>query len=371
MKINKIITVFCVTSVLFCCHKEEDGLQRSFYMGFTPFPYAISQEAVDYTYNKIAENADIVNHHFDNGVPWVEALTNSEFHANIMNDWSYRKSATPAGKKIYVSVAPLNLLRTGLAYYRNEQDDMPLPSPWNSYNFSHEEVKTAYLNYCKRIIDFFKPDYFNMAIEANLLYVQKPDLWSDFLAFHAFIFQSLKQAYPELPIFSSVSGAYLLKGYFDNNDYVQQRLAVLQILENSDLYALSFYPYLSNYAGNPYPSDSFEELFKITSKPIAIAETGYAAQTFAIDNGAGPVTISSDEDKQNKYIGDLLSACSKHHAVFVINFVLRDYDALWQAIGAKDDLTIAWRDTGLYDENGMERPALSTWRSYFKRKVKP
>jgi len=42
-----------------------------------------------------------------------------------------------------------------------------------------------------------------------------------------------------------------------------------------------------------------------------------------------------------------------------VNFVLRDYDALWQQIGGNEDLTIAWRDTGLYDEAGAARPALS------------
>src|SRR5688572_21091676 len=87
MKITKFIIVLIAIFGAFSCDKESAGPNRSFYMGFTPFPYAISLEAVDYTYEMIAQEADIINHHFDNGVPWVEALQNAPFHINIQNDW--------------------------------------------------------------------------------------------------------------------------------------------------------------------------------------------------------------------------------------------------------------------------------------------
>lgn len=51
---------------------EGSESTRSFHLGFTPFPYDISQEAVDYVYAAIADDADIIAHHFDDGVPWPE-----------------------------------------------------------------------------------------------------------------------------------------------------------------------------------------------------------------------------------------------------------------------------------------------------------
>ena len=104
-------------------------------------------EAVEYSYQKIGQDADIINHHFDNGVPWLEAEINSPFHPNVMNDWSYRKTKTPSNHKVYLSVAPINISRNGLANYRAAEDDMPLPAPWNTYKFSDQPVKIAYLNY--------------------------------------------------------------------------------------------------------------------------------------------------------------------------------------------------------------------------------
>jgi hypothetical protein len=338
-------------------------------MGFTPFPYEISTEGVEYVYSKLETEADIINHHFDNGVPWPEALNGEDFSQNVIDDWNFRKSKAKPSHQTYVSVTPINFSRDALAVYRGTEDNMPLPAPWDSYSFNDENVKTAYLNYCKRVIDFFQPDYFGMSIEANLLYVINPARWGDYLALHEYIYQQLKSLYPDLPIFTSVAGAPMLEGFLESNDYVQQRLAVMQLLQHSDYYAISFYPHLTAFLGNPYPENTFDELFSISPKPIIVAETGYTAQTFSIDDGGGLIAIETDPVKQQKFVTDLLAASEKFKARFVIYFTLRDYDQLWAQIGSPVDINIAWRDSGLYDEAGNPRLALNTWREYFKRKV--
>jgi hypothetical protein len=364
-------SIVLIAATLLACDKEDHEQTRSYYMGFTPVPYESSVDAATYTYRALSESADIVSHQFDNGVPWPEALAGENFSEEIMDDWNFRKNQTTASQKIYISVNPVNSLHTGLASYRNAQENLPLPSPWNSYTFGNDEVKTAYLNYCIRIIDFFNPDYFNMAMEANLLYVNKPAVWSSYIDFHQYIYRELKQRYPKLTVFCSLSGAHLLKGLIANNDHVQQRLAAMQLLEYSDLYSLSFYPCLTSLLGNPYPVNTFDDLFNISDKPLAIAETGYAAQPFSINTGAEQVTIEADADKQEKYIRDLLTACLKRRAVFVINFAVRDYDKLWEQMGSSMHAKTGWRDTGFVDEKGMPRKAYITWREFLIRKYTP
>src|SRR5688572_10737883 len=71
--VNRCLIVLFTSCVALSCSKDPDVKTRSFYMGFTPFPYEISLEAVDAVYTKLDTEADIINHHFDNGVPWVEA----------------------------------------------------------------------------------------------------------------------------------------------------------------------------------------------------------------------------------------------------------------------------------------------------------
>jgi hypothetical protein len=367
-----LLSIFLVLSgCIISCKEENTSPARSFYMGFTPFPYDISLDAVNETYANITTNGDIINHHFDNGVPWVEALSGEPFNDNILNDWNFRKERTPAGQKVYLSVAALNPDRKGLALYRGTSDNMILPAPWDTYQFNSPEVKSAYVNYCKRAIAFFEPDYFNMSIEANLLHFLSPSQWSAYVEFHEFVYVTLKGEYPELPIFCSITGAQLLDGYIDENDASLQRLAALELLEYSDLYAISFYPYMSKYLGSAYPSESFRELFRISDKPIAIAETGYPAQSFQLTVNSNSATIDSDPAKQNLYMQDLLKSCNDRKAVFVISFVVRDYDQLWEDLGSKDDITVAWRDTGLIDETGQERISFSTWRNYFDMPIRP
>jgi hypothetical protein len=364
-KSHWLIALLAIVSLT--CSKEDPQPVRPFYLGFTPFPYDISLEAVNYSYQRITADGDMITHHFDNGVPWVEALVKETYSDNILNDWAFRKTNTPAGHKVCVAVAPLSMLRNGMALYRGESNDLPLPTPWDTYTFADDEVKTAYLNYCISLIDYFEPDYFNMGVEANLLYAQAPEKWTDFVGFHSYIYSNLKALYPELTIFSSVTGAQLLPGFISSVDYSQQRLAALQIIESSDLYGVSFYPYMSDFQGNGYPDNTFDELFSLSKKPLAVAETGYIAQPFIINVNGTDVTISSDEMKQQKYISDLLAACVKHKALFVTLFVVRDYDQLWEDMGSGTDLSVAWRDTGLYDENGDARPALSVWKEYLSR----
>ncbi len=46
---------------------------------------------------------------------------------------------------------------------------------------------------------------------------------------------------------------------------------------------------------------------------------------------------------------------------FIINFVLRDYDVLWVAIGSPDDINNVWCDTVFIDENGTPRISPELW----------
>ncbi len=77
---------------------------RTYRLGFTPFPYDISQAAIDYVYTAIGNDADIIAHHFDEGIPWPEALAGSAYNQNVLDDWDQRKSKTPSGHKIYVAI---------------------------------------------------------------------------------------------------------------------------------------------------------------------------------------------------------------------------------------------------------------------------
>ena len=343
---------------------QDTEQTRNFYLGFTPFPYEISLDGVQFAYDALENDADIVAHHFDNGIPWNEALNGEPYHENIMGDWRLRQSMTSADSIVYVAVTPISLLRNSLAPYRGEADDMPLPEPWASYEFDHHDVKQAYYNHVVNTIEFFQPDYLAIGIEANLLWNENPTLWDAYFELHQDTYTALKARYPDLPIFVSVLGVAFMDGYRDEDDAPKHRDLLLDLMEYSDLYGISLYPYLTSLLTNDIPDSMWEAMFSLVDKPIAVTETGYPAQAFTVAN----IPFNGTPDKQNTFIARLLQEAEARDFEFVINFINRDYDELYNQIDG-GDLELLWRDTGLWDEDGNPRLALTTWRDWLSKPV--
>ncbi|GBD92065.1 hypothetical protein BMS3Abin04_02798 [bacterium BMS3Abin04] len=341
---------------------------RSYYLGFSPFPYDITAEAVEYSYKKISSDADIIAHHFDDGIPWKEALEDKDFHQNIMADWQYRKTHTPVGHKVYLAITPINITRNGLAPYKGEKENMPLPTPWNTYSFNNHDVKTAYLNYAKRIINYFNPDYVTIGVEVNLLADSDSSMvkWKEYLELHKFVYTQLKKLYSTLPIMVSFTGMDLIDGYTDVNHSSQTKV-LNEIINYTDYFGLSMHTFLSKFLADTIDSAIFKNIFSLSNKPIAICETSYPAEKFSILNNS--VVFKGSEEKQKKYFELLFSASETYHVEFIINFVIRDYDALWEAIGSPDNIEKVWRDTGFYNEKGTSRKVRDFWLQNLQLKV--
>ncbi len=141
---------------------------RSFFMAFTPWPYAGTVDAVNDTYNKIQKHGDIINHHIDGGVPWPEAFANqAAYHDSVEGDLSQRLLNTRVGMPVILSVCPLNTARNAPADYWADGTNLPRPLPWNTYDFGDPELVSAYVNYLRNLIVRFNPDYCNYGIEAT------------------------------------------------------------------------------------------------------------------------------------------------------------------------------------------------------------
>lgn len=365
MRFNRIGIFLLLVIGVGTVRAQDQDATRAFYMGFTPLPYEISLDAILYTYDRIAEDADLIVHHFDNGVPWPEALDQRPYSKNIMDDWMLRRSLTPEGHRVVAAITPISITRDRMAPYRGERDEMPLPVPFDSYSFDHPDVIRAFIYYSQTVIDTFEPDYFLMGIEVNLLMKLRPDLWDAYMILHRETYTTLKARYPQLPIMVSLTGSDLLEGYTEA-DHADQMRALAEIDDYTDMLAFSIYPYLTAYATDSIPTDMFQQLAALSDKPLAVSETGYPAQSFRVGMGLN-FLLEGTPELQSEWISLLLESAEQYDFEFVTHFVLRDYDSLWEAIGAEDDMTILWRDTGLYDEAGQARPSLDIWRQWLER----
>ncbi len=340
-----------------------DSGSRTYSLGITPFPHDVTVEAVDAAYAVMAEHADLLAFHSTEGVPWTEAAAATGFPGygpNLQDKWRRHRAAITAnpGHEVYLGLTPLNDARSGLADYWAEAEHLPPPDGFAAERLDSAPVVDAYINYVLSAVEWYEPDYLAIGLEVNLLAKNDPARWPQLVELLNATYRAVKDRHPHLPVFSTVAAVDLLEGWTDG-DHLAQRAALEEVLAASDYLALSFHPFASNHLTGPLPDDAFDTLAQLAGgRPMAVAETGYPAQTTSFRSF--DFTLEGTPGKQREWIDTVLNAAEQHRMRFVVNFIGRDYDALWRAIGSTDEAA-PWRDTGLLDEQGRARPALDRW----------
>ena len=326
---------------------------RPFRMGFTAFPHDITLEAVAETRRFVQANADLIAHHIE-GVPWTEALREEPFSKELQSEHESKRSMKPPGAKVYLAVSPgrgdLKLPDKGAA---------PLAPELKGKTYDDPLVKKAYLAYCRRSIDFFRPDYLAIGIETNEILNAGADQWRAYVELHRYVYRELKKEHPNLPVFAS----FTLHAMFKNPGRMLE--AWTELMTENDLVAVSYYPFL---LGQP-PEKALQwltEKFDRFGKPYAFVETNEAGDRLVLPQSK--IVIDGSPQRQEAYLRTLLALAEQRRFEFVVLFIHRDYDALWDKIkGTAPELFMAWRDCGLLDEQGRARPAYAVWREYFER----
>jgi hypothetical protein len=343
------------------CKKGETTItQRSFYMGVTPWPADFTVPEVDTAYSFINTHCDMVSHHFDEGIPYEEAIKNTGVPIALKEDIDYRLLKTASSKKIFLSVSALNLTRKEKSdYYSKSIVTDSIKNYWKHLDFDNPKIITAYLNYISWLIDACKPIYINFGVESNNP-LWDPVAFTHYTNFISQVYAQLKTKYPSIPLMVS----------FIVDENTASLTNAQKLLPYTDFIALSAYPYVtvsSSATGNTnpdlFPANYFEKFIQLdVSKPLAFAETSYLAEPLSIPSYN--LQKEGTEEWQDRYLKKILELCQSHNAKFLIWFCSKDYDAAvvrMKQLGLYQDLFSFWVDTGLKDENGRERKAMRRW----------
>ncbi|MBI3140210.1 MAG: hypothetical protein HYZ15_16665 [Sphingobacteriales bacterium] len=313
----KKLSVLFVLLVFFAgCRKKTAADTRSFYMGVTPWPADFTDAELGNAYTFISGNCDMVSHHFDDGVPWEEAWQQQAMPVQLQQELNTRITKTAPGKKILLSVAPLNLTRKEKAEYYTRADvgiTDSIKQYWHSLAFNDPKVITAYVRYVSWLIDRLHPDFVNYGVESTV------DTWDThsfdlYKLFLAAVYTQLKSRYPALPFFVS---------FMVYEDPLALSLAS-QLLPYTDYITLSAYPYTSvssSASGNTdpalFPADYFTRFPDLApAKPFAIAETGYIAEDLDIPSFS--LHRQGTAAWQKAYLEKICTLANERKARFII-----------------------------------------------------
>jgi hypothetical protein len=358
------MTRLCLLVVLFIAALAPAAETRPFRLGFTTWPSAPTVEAVTGTYTFIAANGDLLAEHIEEGVPWQAAADGKPFPKEFAQKMQGRAKNRPKGMKLLLSITPLDMGRQGFAELVDDKGKRPVPKEWADKKFNDPAVKAAYLAYVRWMIDTFRPDYLLTGIETNELLNNRPAAWDAYRELSAHVRAEIKKQHPDMVVAESVTLHKLLeKG---NKKLAEYQKAIREFIAGHDFCPVSFYPF---FLGQHKPAE-FDEAFKFlttfTDKRIAIAETGHPAEDLAVKrwNLNFPATAAEQDD----YVTTLLKRAQADRYLFVTWYASKDFDDLWATFPESvKDLGRLWRDTGLVDEKGKERPGLATWKKELGR----
>jgi hypothetical protein len=410
---------------------------RSFRMGFSQTAYDLAEtiqereEVLSWMIPNLTANSDITSIQIDMGVPWVEALADDlssptpPYHPFVLQEFeALENSVRPGGPRV-VAISPIGVPRSQISAYLGEGPGFNFvsggfsgpefvrtpdgqvrisrlrypPPPWDSYPLNATEVKNAYLKYCIRILDYFKPDYLLTCLESSAALVEDPQRYAELVDLMKFIYENLKShpQYRDIPQVISISTTSFMKDEYGiaykldeqmSDVFDRQIEGLRQILPYMDVIGLSNYPHFGKYNAYTISASMYDSLFESIAlaggaeKPIAISENGYGAETFYILNQPFLCT----PQKQDDYLKNLLYSLEKtdHKVEYIVNWAIRDNDYLWQrehtaALQSGDPTALLFsqfnqyfRDIGLFDGNGNdERPALARWRSTLGKPLVP
>ena len=339
--------------------------ERPFRMGFTRWPADLTLEGIRIAEGFAHAHGDLVSVMMIGGIPWTEALEGRPFSRDVRQAFAYRP---PNGQAVFLSICPLDMERKRLAPYWGEKDNLPLPPGWAGRTFDHPEVMKAYVAFVLRAVEAMDPAVLAVGVENNVLLTQDPKAWPALKTLHRATYAAVKKAHPTLPVcFTTEVNHY--RGHTKEAKRSLQEAEVADLMRDSDLFALSVYPFMSLDTPRPTPDD-FLDFAPRLGKPVAIAESGMTSRDVRLDTWK--VTLRGSEDEQRRWVDLLLRTAARDRYRFVVQFATTDFPGLVARLPASTaDLARIWSYTGMQTETGVARPALAVWDRWFAAKLVP
>jgi hypothetical protein len=265
---------------------------RNFRLAMVPFPAEASTPSFTEAIDFVGEHADVVVHHFDDGVPWETSVLGQDPPLEVRDEFAYRRyRAAQLGMPVHVTITWLNTTRDSIAAGRG--GSARPPSIASDATFANPEVRRALKFWSAWVATYFEPEAFSPGIEINLYERSQPSDWPNLLSLYHEVADTLRLLNTRLKIFPT----WQLDDLHERNRFN----LLFPVAPQLDVVALSLYPGGYPLAGPKYtpatlPADYFARVRSSigSSQPIWVAETGYGDSALAALGTPGSPQLQRD-----------------------------------------------------------------------------
>ncbi len=273
--------------------------------------------------------------------------------APIVHDW-WLKRARAAGLKTCISFEAFDGDRSGLR----------VPKDWTGAKpgLANTAWQAAYRKLVLDTAKRYKPDYFNIAVEANMHYRYHPEDWETFRVFFASLRREIKELSPGTKVFCSYQFE-ILRGRFTGENSAPQWELLGEKAVEQDVLALSSYPLFRDgaYAVGELADDYFQSLSKYTTDlPLFFSELGWYS--------AGDVRPQSSPASQAAFIAripELLHGLDVEAVCWISLCDLRRIPALKPL----EESFPEFFSLGLLDSELEPKPGWAAWQALWGREA--
>jgi hypothetical protein len=328
--------------------------------GFFPSPPEISIESVFQLYEDISQHGDfvLIQHNTD----WESFIQGVDGESQSRTDLINQVKLASQNNLEYIFVIDaLNGL--------NRKEFIGLPTGWEA-NFANPNIRAAYKNYALWVAQTFHPRYLGLASEINTYMDAFPDDTKNFISLYNEIYALVKAQSPETQIFVTFQWDDLNNMFPQPEEGNRQKFAAnweqVEAFEpNLDVWAISSYPYFVFPSASDIPADYYTPLLSQTTKPVAIAESGFSSKAVGFAQGS-PEDQVIYLNAVHKQLGSRLA--------FWVNTLLTDFniesyanEMEKQGRNPNDAEALSnFAFIGFLNSDGTPKPALEVWDRFQK-----
>ncbi|HIH22672.1 TPA: hypothetical protein HA238_03015 [Candidatus Micrarchaeota archaeon] len=211
------------------------------------------------------------------------------------------------------------------------------------------ETKQKYKESAVEFAKKYKPEYFGIGIELNILYEKSPADFDEFVTFYAEVYDAIKTASPGTKVFT-IFQLEKMKGlggglFGGENNPANAQWDILNKFKKSDIIAFTTYPGLIYPNPSEIPADYYSEIKSHTTKPIAFTEIGW-------HSAASPKGWESSESEQAEFVKIFFNRTTGLNSEFIVWSFLYDQKTIEP-----------FNSMGLYGTDGNAKTAWAEWLS--------